>query len=385
MPCPVNPQQNLFSLVPEDILLQCFSFMDVSCLAALAQTSKKKEQSISELASREDVWFQVVNKRFNLMDTKGGRRKGNILSCRPKLYGGPTWKDAYRSMDVSNRLPKLRGGLRKKVTFAKGRTSSYKTARKSNTDQCVSMWCMINHTEDCTLRSTNERIYDDHREVDMENGTFIELQVAFQNTKSGFCNVDVDISKITLQMKSSKSGVNSYLTQRIERKGALSPKVIYRSIGEDITYLDSSLKKRKRQASSAFQGQRCVGEEMSSLEILKDDDEPLILTLEPFEFAVCSINVPLSYYRERGENMRYETCFLSRAVTICAPIMRRTSFCFNKTIPDLINEDVTLPVETKNDCLVAVAHFSTTDENVVWDNYMELPGGFMSLVDRSQL
>lgn len=389
---PTYAREDLFNLLSDDLLLLCFSFMDVSCLAALSQTCKREEQSISEVVSNEAVWFKVVNRRFNLIDSHGGNM-GNSYGCRPKHYGGPTWKDAYRSMDKANRLPKLRVALRKKVTFAKGGTCNETSRMKVGVDQCVAMWCMINHTEDCRLRSTNERIYDDHREVDMQDGTYIELQVAFQNKKSGFCTVDVDVSKITVQMRSSKSGVNSFLVQPIERKGALRPKVIYRSIGENVTYLDNSLKKRKRQRNGVQRFSNQNSRVMSKFQTLKsEDDKPLILTLKPFEFAVCSVNVPLSYYRERGEFMRFETCFLSRAVSMCTPITRhKCSLCTdnNEITPELLDEEFTYETKSSleeicSSSLFAVAKFSA-DEDVIWNNYSELPGGFMSLRDRTQL
>jgi len=73
--------------------------------------------------------------------------------------------------------------------------------------QVVSSWVMINHTEDCNLKvasldslRTNEhrhlsmsgigrhtRILRPNRSNDMQRTPYIELQLGFQNIKSGLC------------------------------------------------------------------------------------------------------------------------------------------------------------------------------------------------------
>ena len=333
------------------------------------------------------------------------------------------YENVYRNMARCNRIPRMKVTFKKKCIFAKG--SGFITNKNSKkyistdsdatnasdhpmdeqenlpletpvtipgqslkyghySDQCVACWVMINHTEDCTLRSTSENIHirpcqeighgRGHRNtsiretstrsmntnMDTTNDShhrFIELQLAFQNTKSGFCNVDVDVCKSTILMQDSSG---DYITQRIIGHGTHGPKVVYRSDG-----VNTSLKSE----------QRCT--------YLDADYD--VLSLKPFEFAIVSVCIPLTHYMERNDRVRFETDFLSRSLSVCTPIsvaterVQREMFVENTVLchPDMVHRSLNQQSLHK---AVVVATF--VDEHEIWENYMELPGGFLTLVDK---
>mmetsp|Transcript_8242 Transcript_8242/g.12420 ORF Transcript_8242/g.12420 Transcript_8242/m.12420 type:complete len:449 (-) Transcript_8242:33-1379(-) len=431
---------NLFHLLPPDILYHLIQFLDIPSVGVLAQTSKPESGSISELANSEATWLCIVNRRFNVFTSSRC-----VRSCRPKLYGGPTWKDAYRSLASSNRIPKMRVLFKKKTIFAKGAGyfmdlnqgckteargeachSNDTTApcsscsmtkvqtvskareeeaavRKKRRDQFVSMWVMINHTEDCNLRFTsllNDRthLFGRHmsqvtadRRIINRLTPYIELQLAFQNTKSGFCNLIVDVSKTTVHMRcQNRQNDKSTFTQSIIRHGLLKPRIIYRSIGNEVLYQENGMKPNRRSFSSFYEsGMRnsVLGDQITSHKLEKRSTSfhtlsslaSYPLSLRPFEFVIVSVNVPLTHYMNSQENIRFETDFLSRAISLSTPV---TLQCDNDQCKTNDNKSQTIDNHALYSSMSS-AKFSS--EHDIWESYMQLPGNCLALTDRSSL
>ncbi len=354
-----------FESLPREILLLILNYMDIPCIGSMMQTSSPKNDNIAELAAQDKKWLEIVNRRFNLF--RASRvAKGNV--SRPKSYGGSTWKDAYRSMAVSNRMPKMTVQYKKKKIFAKGcgfkmidskitkrhslascaLSNAIVPCRQKSRNQFVACWVMIGHTEDCKLRVTHMDLNEPHFQDTFsgnQRNTYIELQLALQNTKSGFCEVTADIFQATIQMHDA---VDSFLTQRIVRSGPFRPKVVYRSIGGEIglkngcTWLDEELGDK--------------------------------LTLRPFEFAIVSVNISLRHYMElNDESIQFETDFLSRALSICVPV----------SCEEPIGKKGNHPFDSlpkRHSSSIVIANF--IEENEIWENYMALPGGCLVLIDK---
>ncbi len=459
---------NYFHLLPQDVLTHLILFLDIPSIGTLSQTSKAIDGSISQLVSSESTWLHLVNKRFNL---------GKSSHCRPKLYGGPTWKYAYRSMASCNKLPKMRILFKKKTVFAKGvgfasssnssssssscnknegmdsnlpaesvhenhhgnnrnnhleedlegaefinylMTSNHKQNNGNNAykqvgkNKFVSTWVMINHTEDCTLRTTDMDVNQSLHYVNMSGASatrsvttvptpYIELQVAFQSTKSGFCTVDVDVSKTTVHMMCG----SSILSQRIILDGPLKPRVLYKSIGDDILYHEgrgTRMRTNRRSCSHLpvlLRNQRPMMMKSSEMKRCSSFHGTLLssvnsfpIILRPFEFVVVSMNVPLTHYVDR-ENIQFETDFLSRAVSICTPV-RLHNDCNNSDISSTLlcdneeEEEVEVfeemeghEMRIKNSSVSSLSVASFLAEHDIWEHYMELPGNCLTLSNRN--
>jgi hypothetical protein len=329
-----------FDTLPPDILKHIILFADIPSISALVQLCSPKNGNISEVASDEKTWLWLVNARFNINASKRIRDVDDHI--KPKLYGGTTWKDAYRVMARSNKMPKMKVLFRKKIIFGKGgaylqksingsdATHTKKCLRGKRHEQVCALWVMLNHTEDCNLRTIKQ--YDDDYAKDIFNRheeTYIEVQVGLQNTRSGFTTLHIDLLEMKFQMMPSDKCSDKLLNQPIIKHGIYSPRIIYRSIGENVN-TDCSF------AES--------------------------ITLKPFEFAVVAVSVPLAHYIAAGENLQFETDFLSRALTISVPVRCQFTEKSTNTI-----------------CIGAFV-----SEHEIWENYMELPGNIVTLIDKTQ-
>ena len=443
--------------LPHEVLIQITDYLDIPAIGAVAQTSKARNGSISQIVTSEDTWFNIVNVRFNICNSASTSKTSKTpRKYTPKHYGGRNWQDAYRNMSLSKTLPKMSVLFRKKSIFAKGTgylmlpTASTPVPRplqetnqieqnllrdnhnskmsgveeekhyldrtevKKWKHQVVNAWVMINHTEDCTLR----RISNDRSRIDMVrhnvntdvDNPYIELHLAFQNTRSKFSTMDIDLMKTSVQMLCKKRDNNrdnnngngshggggnndiendgtSILALRIIRQGSLKPKIIYRSIGGKVLYQDSAMKPTRRSRNSArtssrdntndknlynYGHHRRDTKKHSTFNSIGDGASISPISLNPFEFVVVSVNVPLKCYTQVGENLRFETDFLSRAISVCTP--------------------VTLHVETKNrpsddhvsslssSSILSVAYFASEKE--IWESYTEISGNFIALNNR---
>ena len=114
--------QDQFESLPQDILQLLLIYLDIPSIGALSQICRQAYGNVSQLASEEKTWLRLVNHRFHLFSkptsSSSRRRKDSwestctsnsmmfnfnsisgIASTRmskPKLYGGATWKEAYR-------------------------------------------------------------------------------------------------------------------------------------------------------------------------------------------------------------------------------------------------------------------------------------------------
>lgn len=378
---------NYLHLLPEDLLDLLVSFADIPSIGALCQTSRPTQGSISHVASREKVWLRIASLRFNLfsMKTNDQLHHHKYLSYS-RLYGGPTWKEAYRSMSLTCRMPKMGANFKKKHIFAKGRLStrvigdgensefssksSLQEVKKHNMN-FLAAWLMINHTEDCRLRYFSNvrqqelRPFNSEYEFIQQDNTgvvYIQLQLAIQNTKSACCTVHVNVGSATIQMYTS---TGSIMTQGIIQSGVLGPQVIYRKHNRNIlTSTTTSQSLDRKRSKGRFLDEKCQN----------------IVSLKPFEFVVMSINVPLSlpHPLHHTERLHFETDFLSRAISICIP-----ATCEVTNQPQTgtglqlsFNKRQTSDVH----CTHLIARFIS--ENEIWDRYMELPGNCLVLVDR---
>lgn len=361
-----------FELLPQDLLEVLLLYLDIPSIAVICQTSVPMHGNISDLASRDQTWLRLANHRFNLFSVSRIARN-DVTS--PKRYGVSTWKEAYRAMARTSRMPKMNVNFKRKIIFAKGCGYTQHGGSKNEgqnmkglerlaspeqgqyRQQFLACWVMINHTEDCNLRSTPMEMISGSNSVEGSDGRstmgeslYIELQVAFQNTKSGFSQVYIDVCRATVQML---SGTGDFITQRVIQSGPLRPKIIYRS----------SLEKNPQ-----------------SCEYL-DDRCGQVLSLKPFEFAIASLNVPLAYCRQRREVLQFETDFLSRTVSIVVPatceIVEPIYTEQNRnSVVKATNSDVSKRFYSS----VGVATFA--NEHEIWESYMKLPGNCVVMVDR---
>jgi hypothetical protein len=348
-----------FELLPQDLLEVLLLYLDIPSIAVMCQTSVPMHGNISDLASRDQTWLRLINHRFNLFSA----RKNNVP--RAKHYGGTTWKEAYNALSRTSRMPKMNVNFKKKSIFAKGcgytmqRGSPNEgqhmkgierlaSSKQNHVQQFLACWVMINHTEDCNLRSSPmELITICDGRTTIGESLYIELQVAFQNTKSGFSQVDVDVCGATVQMLSA---TEDFITQRVIRSGPLRPKVIYRN-------------------SLVINPQPC--------EYL-DDRCGQVLSLKPFEFVIVSLNVPLAYYRQHREVLQFETDFLSRTLSLQVP-----ATC--EIMEPIYNEQnhnsegkATNPEVSKR-CYPSVGIAMFAKEHEIWESYMSLPGNCVVL------
>ena len=356
-------KMSYFDLLPADLLQHMLLYLDIPSLGALSQTSLPKHGNISDLATRDKTWLRITNHRFNLFSAR--RMASNKIS-RPKLYGGSNWKDAFRSMSRSGRMPKINVNFKKKAIFAKG--FSYKTqnhqfhqhvfnndmkASKSihhYKEQFLACFVMINHTENCCLRtSPNAMISDCNSDLDgdtLSEMNYIELQIAFQNTKSGFTTVDIDICNATIQMQTPEG----YIAQRAIRRGPLAPKVIYKNSKTSCEYLD--------------------------------DEFNNTISLGPFEFCILSINVPLTYYTNQQESIHFETDFLSRAMSLIVPVTCHIVERNDAMIMDEYEKEGSKKTVLTKNSYQSLSIATFVDEHEIWENYMALPGNCLVLIDK---
>lgn len=88
------------------------------------------------------------------------------------------------------------------------------------------------------------------------------------------------------------------------------------------------------------------------------------IVLHPFEFVVLSIHISCP------SDMVYETDVLSTLSSVRVKVAPHTGWYSHQSV-------------MSNDANTATAHF--LPEDLLWDYYSQLPGGCLSLVDRSRL
>lgn len=418
----------LFDLLPTAIVQNIFRFMDIPSLSALSQTQRARRGStkdnvedrwslslqrenravvetnrtnqishnVAALASDDITWFYLVKRRFGIgrrnktnsrrksIRNSAGKQADDVYalppsSCRPKVYGGATWKESYRSLSTSKRIPKTRltaGDGRAKAIFASRKRSVHSDEKKSMTAKTAAdhtgFWVMVGHTENCRTRVVrNPTSSGCPYPVDRR---YLELKLCFQNTKSGFGSIALDIAGVQIRAmdevkRSAISPVfttNESNTLRVVMHGPWRPKALLLNNinGEDeIKQLSRKCSRFDACAPSTVDRER---------QGWIENDKSLIL--RPFEVVVFSV------YVSCPQDMVYETDFLSTAASIHIPVTPCTNFPVPKKIRSpRCNNHVDLTAKSH----LASAYFLSEEE--MWNYYMHLPGGFLSLTDRTSL
>ena len=94
-------EPSLFDLIPEELGRLLLQYLDIPSLSVLSILSRSSR--ISLLASDDVTWLGLVHQRFKIISSPV---KGRLIPLKAKTYGGPSWKTAYRSMSICNRMPR---------------------------------------------------------------------------------------------------------------------------------------------------------------------------------------------------------------------------------------------------------------------------------------
>lgn len=266
---------------------------------------------------------------------------------RPMSYGGSTWKEAYRSLAATMRIPECTAtsatvfASPSKYRFqTKGHRTAYskRGSQKAAVDY-LGVWCLLNHAEDCCTKAAPR----EHRIAanSSDERRYIEMKLCLQNTKSAYgCITIPDVRNIRFVTVNEEEGIASCgcvsdaciecaPSLSLVNHGRWAPKVL--------------LHKRFKEY------ERCTSQ-------MKSNE----LVLNPLEFVVLSIHLSCRC------DMIYETDVLSTLSSIRVPVVPHIGW-----------------QQQQCGSGVATAHF--LPEDLLWDYYCQLPGGCLSLIDRSRL
>lgn len=330
----------------------------------------------------------------------GGRR-------RPASYGGRDWKSAYRSLSETMRIPEtyLTGS-------GPGGVAVFASTKKSVSNgqdvasYYLGVWCMVNHTEDCHTKTViggrwrtkrHRGVMDGRGPITVNDNNlspplpyrtdrrYIELKICLQNTKSGYGQVVIpDVRSIQITSFHEEKYFDSLgdgwndcrvggheMTFEIVKEGPWSPRIAL----------------RRRVYNDACDDMQDGWEDPNDN---KNDDKMLTsLILCPFEVVIMSVHVSCP------ESHTYETDTLSCMSSVRVPIVAdgwpttntigkgsmekgRCSCDSGGGVYGGIGHDWNMK---KRD--VSIARFLPEDD--LWEYYCLLPGGCMSLTDRSRL
>ena len=350
-----------FGDLPEEVLRHIIKYMDIPSLATISMIQKPNNNNISALAVDDTTWYTLIQNRFGIgcnhrrisrsnKQTQGVVLRSMKLSSssssltsftnrpkrRPKSYGGHTWKEAYRCLATTMRMPEtsLSSGSNMAV-FA----SPSLHGRKSN----LGVWCMINHRENCktkTVEQVGTRRRRNHQPNSLpyrSDRRYIELKLLLQNTKSGFGSIiipNISTTRIASVHEDEDGIPFEDSTFKVIGAGQWRPKTIL----------------RRRFADDDMAQQRAL-DDAEEWNATYENQKDIIL--RPFEVVVLSLHVSCP------ETFVYETDCLS-----CMSSIR-----------------VLMATDGKKD--VSIARFINEEE--LWEYYSQLPGGCLSLKDRSRL
>ncbi|KAL3788687.1 hypothetical protein HJC23_001886 [Cyclotella cryptica] len=384
-----------FDSLPDEVLRVILSFMDISSLASLSMTKRAEGCRLSSLASDDVTWYSLVQQRFGIGRTDhrqhASRQEGVVLvrrhsssslsdassvasrKKRPMTYGGSTWKEAYRSLSSTMRIPETRltgssapvfaaPSSRRRFVTGGGRPVS-RRVRAATVNDSLGVWCMLNHAENCRTKTVSRRL---HR-GGVTNGSslfvynpdrrYLEVKLCLQNTKSGFgCIAIPDILGIRFVTINEEECCTSWgcrgnrcdrciTSFPIVEHGPWAPKILLRKKFSQDNNPNVSSAHNLKEMETAANG----------------------IVLRPFEIVVLSIHLSCS------PDMVYETDVLSTLSSIRVPVVPHTGW-----------EQQSIKRNRDRAALgVALAHF--LPEDLLWDYYCQLPGGCLSLIDRSRL
>mmetsp|Transcript_18165 Transcript_18165/g.37936 ORF Transcript_18165/g.37936 Transcript_18165/m.37936 type:complete len:442 (-) Transcript_18165:525-1850(-) len=399
-----------FNILPAEVLRSILGYMDISSLAALSMTHKAEYENIASLASDDVTWYSLIQNRFGIgcnhrrrrntlrnqkRDDSGvvlvKRSSSSSLSSsgdggkryvgrnrRPTTYGGVKWKDAYRCLSSTMRIPEtsITSGSQNPgggAVFASPRLRG-RHSKKSVAD-FFGVWCMINHAENCRTKTVADqtgrrrRRRRGHHDVIREplalpyrlDRRYIELKLCLQNTKSGYGRVVIpDISAIRIPTVEEEDYFSSWgwdkwddeyeSTFHLIDVGPWAPKIVLkRRFGDD----------------DAAQELDSNDAETWNANGLND------IILRPFEVVVLSVHVSCP------DGLVYETDVLSSMSSIRVPVVAdgwpsvSKQSCVEKHYSGMKSKGVSISPFLSEDAL--------------WEYYCQLPGGCLSLTDRSRL
>ena len=251
------------------------------------------------------------------------RFRFSTRKSRPVLHGGHSWKQAFFHMSHSDRIPRSRFTGSQKVVFAKGKSNQRRCGDDSSP---VRLWVLLGHTENCKTRSVRPC---ERGSSEQSNERFVELYLCLQNVKSGAGDVKVNVLESTLALMASTGSAYDPLISQVGRNGSsLQPKVLFHDT--DGGFFDLDLTNG--------------------------------IKLRPFDMVIVSVHFPCA-------SDVFETDFLARALSVHVPVHSSG--------------------KTANDDNNVIAHTEASaffiPESDMWNYYMELPGNFLTLVDRFQM
>ncbi|KAL7433376.1 hypothetical protein ACHAXH_009254 [Discostella pseudostelligera] len=410
---------SLFDVLPEEVLRSILRYMDIPSLAAISNTHKAHHRNVAYLASDDVTWYRLIQARFGIgcnhriintqkvMMHEGVvivKRGGYISSSsssqkerRPTSYGGKNWKDVYQAFSCIMRIPETSvSGASQRSGSGAVFASPYRRSRNSAGGTTTSVgdffgvWCMVNHAENCRTRtiegqlrmgsthhgrrrctSNRNNIIQGESLINLPYRTdrrYIELKLCLQNTKSGYGRIVVpDVSSIRFASLEEEDyfsfhgwdqwNENHDSTFQLIKDGPWAPKIILRR-----RYSDTDNNK-------TLQG-RTLMDDCDADWNASCGDGKKDLIFHPFDVVVLSVHISCP------ETLVYETDALSSMSSIRVPVVAE-SWPMRKPV----NNDGAVGTIHKKD--TAVAHFLPEDD--LWEYYCQLPGGCLSLTDRSRL
>lgn len=418
-----------FDALPPEVLRSVLSYMDIASLGAVSATHRAAADNFAALAADDVTWYGLLQRRFGIgrrhRRAPRGKQEGVVLverssssslsslgagrgdaarrgrGRRPAAYGGATWKDAYRSLAATMRVPETRltsgsgghargGGGRGGATFASPQTRGrVRGGAKTQTSVAdfVGLWCMVHHAENCCTKTAAHDAGRRRRRGDPDidrrplpyrlDRRYIELKLCLQNTKSGFGRVAVpDVAALRIVTPDEEEYFAAWgwdkwdddyaPTFQLVKEGPWAPKVLL----------------RRRPDDDVADGERGRDDART-----RPADDVRDLVLRPFEVVVLSVHVACP------EGHVYETDVLASAASLRLPVVAAgwprdkdgdaaaTAAGGGARCRGAQRRALGRDVVRRRD--VAVARFMS--EDCVWDHFVQLPGGCLSLTDRSQL
>ena len=388
-----------FDDIPKEILRNIIGYMDIPSLCTLSMTCKPamENHNISALAIDDTTWYALIQSRFGIgcnhrrisIRSKQQKNNGVVIvkrgsssslsssvhteksKRRPKSYGGSSWKDAYRNLASTMRIPETSicgSHMSGCAIFASPILTG---RRKINTlSNYLGIHVLVNHSENCRTKTVDG--HSGRRRHRRRNGEvavrepipyradkrYIELKLCLQNTTSGIGRVVIpDVSSICIASLDEEAYFESWgwdkwdndydSTFKLITVGPWAPRIILR---------------RKFTDSELAQDQAAIDAEEWNAKSSERD-----IILRPFEVVVLSIHISCP------ESFVWETDALSSMSMIRVPVAAADGWSSK-------NSDEN---EAAKKTYVSTARFLVEDE--IWDYYCQLPGGCLSLTDRSRL
>uniref|UniRef100_A0A7R9U8F7 Uncharacterized protein n=1 Tax=Pinguiococcus pyrenoidosus TaxID=172671 RepID=A0A7R9U8F7_9STRA len=329
-----------------------------------------------EMASRfcktitEVAWRRLVRKRWLL----------NVDRMAPRVFGGATWKRAYKALCGRQRMPRGRHSQKHNLAFAHGLHDGVET------------WTTLHHREDCRLpqrlsAARGEREADGSRSAVHEaadGARFFEIRVVVQNLRNASVEVLAGCAGLQLITEHGLKATLRQVGANLDSLKALHPAMCAlpehvgaeadASLGEPfhafpqlVAYNGRALEELSSCYRGAFSYKIGPGETERIPAVDEVDHSTTgtpvsarrVRLINPMHFAVIGMAfaVPASFV--------YETDVLVRAYSL--------------HIPAIITDALT----GKQRAVTLSCRFK--GEEHLWKHYKYLPGGFLVLETGSSL